>query len=221
MQYVQFLRTSLSLNEICEQIVDRTEWKDIQILGNKAFLQSETIEIKFEQTAINPNRETFLNLKTSFIERAPDGSGLRLEEWQKILRTFETHTAVRLIDHYYLYSKISLKKFCSAIQEELNLDSFEFDSENENEWAIAESDDLILNVSRAYRKDTFHEWNPKDCPPGCNYSLEFTVKETETGSKRWSQSQFRERWLLRWKEFFANDLSCISITHRWNSPIRF
>ncbi|PJZ40269.1 hypothetical protein CH370_17315 [Leptospira kmetyi] len=219
MQSIRFLRTSLSFYEICEQIADLTNWQDVQILGNTALLQSTSVEIKLEQTSFDPNRETFLNLKTSFIERAPDGSGLRLEEWQKILRTFETHTAVRLIDHYYLYSKISLKKFCSGIQEELNLDFFEFDSENENEWAIAESDDLILNVSRAYRKDTFHEWNPKDCPPGCNYSLEFTIKET--ASENWNEALFRESWFSRWKEFFAKKFSCMEITHRWKSAIRF
>ncbi|WP_100787917.1 hypothetical protein [Leptospira adleri] len=226
MQFIQSIRTSLSLHEIWEQIADFTEWKDSQILGNTAVLRSTTVEIKLEQTEFDPNRETFLNLKTSFIERdpmpTPDQSNLRLKEWQKILRTFETHIAVRLIDRYYLYSKISLKKFCAEIENELkewNTDSFEFDSENENEWAIAESDDWILHVSKAHRKNTFHEWNPKECPQGCNYSLEFTIKET--ASEKWNETSFRESWFSHWKEFFSNDLSCTAIAHRWRSPIHF
>ncbi|TGK34479.1 hypothetical protein EHQ12_01450 [Leptospira gomenensis] len=216
MQYVQSLRTSLSWNEICEQIVLTTKGTVVQILENVAVIQSEEVEIKLEYMPFNPRRETDCNLRTSFTESKEDKTGIRLIEWQKLLRSLETHVGIQCIDHYYLHSKISLKQFCAKIEEIFRTFSFDFDFEDANEWAIAETDDFILSISKTYRRNSFHEWNPKECPPGCNYSLRCTVKATDR--EDWNQTLYREIWFPRWKEFFVK-CSCSSVVRLWKSPI--
>ncbi|EKO33330.1 hypothetical protein [Leptospira santarosai] len=213
MEYYESIRTSLSLEEIREQIRDTLSVSNIQISECNVTLRSDEFEIELDWTPLNPMRETYENLRTKFRVLRSEREYSILEDWQKILRTFTTHVSIRMMDCYFLYSKVSLEKFCKRVGIEFDCGVFDFDYENDNEWAIAETDDFIFHLSRAYKKNTYHIWNPKECPPGCNYCIDVTVKDSAD-----DREGYGTVWFARWEKIFR-DLSCKSIVNYRKSPI--
>ncbi|EMJ64175.1 hypothetical protein [Leptospira sp. P2653] len=214
--YIYALRTSLSLEEICEQIRNTLSISNIQILESNAVLRSDEFEIEIELnwTPFNPMRENYRNLHTKLNESKYDPEYLIYNKWLKILKTFEMDVQIRrLEDYYYFYSKASLAKFCKRVEMEFNCGPFDFDYENDNEWAIAETDDFTFHISRAYKKYNIREYN---VPPGCNYIVNFTVKDTADSNydHNWYNAVGSARW-----EKILGDLSCKSVVNKRENPI--
>ncbi len=122
-------------------------------------------------------RENYHNLRTKLKQSKTDPEYLIRNKWLKILKTFEMDVPIRrLEDYYYFYSKVSLTKFCKRVEMEFDCGPLDFDYENDNEWAIAETDDFIFHISRAYKRNTYHI-QTQSVPLGCNYIVGFTVKD--------------------------------------------
>jgi len=82
----------------------------------------------------------------------------------------------RFEEHLAVACPLSLEKFCQKIQLRFGLPDFEFDYENETEWALVEYEGIEYNVSRPFKRGTLQKWD-ESVPTGCNFGITLSVSE--------------------------------------------
>ena len=82
------------------------------------------------------------------------------------------------MEHLALYSGLNLKDFCSRLTYLLDLQDFEFDSENETEWGKSQKDGFIINISRPFEIGTLQNWDDS-VPDKCNFGISIDEKNID------------------------------------------
>ncbi|MCR9118461.1 MAG: hypothetical protein NXI22_16110 [bacterium] len=75
-----------------------------------------------------------------------------------------------MMEHIAVAAPLSLREFCDRCRKILDLPEFTYDSENETEWGIAETQDTQYNISRPYEVGTIQEWDDT-VPDDCNFGI--------------------------------------------------
>jgi hypothetical protein len=186
------VRTRRAFADVCASLSEALGWPPFDLQGDVARLRGEGFEVELTRGALDPARDDRGNLRGVM-----RGADLAAQvAWRQAIYAFNEPPLYRFEDHYYLHSPLELEAFCDRLRAALRLPAFRFDSENENEWGYSEDAELRVHVSHAYEPDTYHEWQPKRCPPGCDYWIELQVKAL---SPRTRDAEWRERvWLPAW-----------------------
>lgn len=72
--------------------------------------------------------------------------------------------------YFAALSTVDLVAACSALQVQLAVGPFATDTEDSWEYAIAETDDYFVNLTRTTRTDTIASWMPA-APEGVNWQV--------------------------------------------------
>jgi hypothetical protein len=186
------VRTRRAFADVCASLSEALGWPPFDVQGDAARLRGAGFEVELTRGAIDPTRDDRGNLRG--VMRGADLAAQMA--WRQALYAFNEPPLYRFEDHYYLHSPLELEKFCEILRDELPIPDFRFDSENENEWAYAEDAEILVHVSRAYERETYAEWWPERCPPGCDYWIELKVKalSPRTRDVEWHARIWRPAW---------------------------
>jgi len=69
------------------------------------------------------------------------------------------HDDIALMEHLAAQSALSLQAFCEIARDVLALPAFEYDAENETEWAVAVKEGVEYNISRPYAAGALQRWD--------------------------------------------------------------
>lgn len=208
----RWLRTSLPLAAICARLEAEFGWPAFVIDAGVARLTVDDLRLELKWVPFDPRRELWGNLMATL---AADGRDFE-RRWDAALDALcEPAPRYRFEDHYYLRSLLGLDAFAAALQQTFQLPELHHDCENENEWCMVETDDVVVHVSHAYRLGTYHEWQPKRCPPRCNYWIEIKVKAAAPAAldQAWRVG-WRERWIEALQELGRGQVHIDGVWHR-------
>ena len=186
------VRTRRPLADLCASLSEALGWPPFDIRGDAARLRGEGFEVELTRGAIDPLRDNLGNLRGVMRGNDLDAQ----DAWLKAIAVFNEPALYRFEDHYYLHSPLELDAFCDRLRAAWSLPAFDYDSENENEWGYAEDAEVFVHVSHAYEPDTYHEWKPAKCPPGCDYWIELKVKARapRTRDVEWHAREWLPAW---------------------------
>jgi hypothetical protein len=187
--YHRGIRCVRSLGEICDHLQAHLGWSPFAIDVGAQGAEHPQMHAAIEYRVPTPDRVLEVNVSTAIrLDGTVEGYQLQ-DRWNAALDALEEQPRYWLELHYWLRSEMQIGAFCTALRRSFRLPVFEHDCENENEWAIIETNTLVVHVSHAYKYGTYHAWNPQ-CPRGCNYSIQVNVKQEVLD---WP----RDRWLAR------------------------
>ena len=191
------VRTRRPLADLCAALSAALGWPPFDLQGDVARLRGKSFEVELTRGALDPARDILGNLRGVMRGNDLDAQ----EAWLKAFSVFNEPALYRFEDHSYLHSPLDLEAFCDRLRAALSLPAFDYDGENENEWGCAEDREIFVHVSHAYEPDTYAEWWPERCPPGCDYWVEVKVKAL---SPRTRDAEWRTRdWLPAWDAALA------------------
>ncbi len=148
MEVSRWLRTSLPLAAICARLEAEFGWPAFVIDAGVARLTVDDLRLELKWVPFDPRRELWGNLMATL---AADGRDFE-RRWDAALDALcEPAPRYRFEDHYYLRSLLGLDAFAAALQQTFQLPELHHDCENENEWCMVETDDVVVHVSHAYR----------------------------------------------------------------------
>jgi hypothetical protein len=186
------VRTRRAFGDVCASLSAALGWPPFAVDGDVARLRGESFEVELTRSSLDPARDDRGNLRGVM-----RGSDLASQmTWRQAIYAFNEPPLYRFEDHAYLHSALDLEEFCDRLRARLKLPEFRFESENENEWGYAEDAEILVHVSHAYERDTYHAWQPERCPLGCDYWIELKVKALSPRSRN-AEWRIRE-WLPSW-----------------------
>jgi hypothetical protein len=107
---------------------------------------------------------------------------------------------------------LALDDVVSSLGEHVPFDSFDFDAENETEWASAELDWGQLNISRPYETGTLYEWD-ESTPEGATVAILLMLARPRDGDVA-AQAEQGASLARRWGQWLADALGCEVVHHR-------
>lgn len=211
MEVSRSLRTSLPLAAICARLEAQFGWPPFVIDADVARLTVDDLRLELEWVPFDPRRELRANVIATLSD---EGRGFA-RRWDDALDAMNEPARFRFEDHYYLRSALAIDAFVAALQQPFQLPELHHDCENDNEWCMVETDDVVVHVSHAYRLGTYHEWQPKRCPPRCNYWIEVMVKAAAPAAldQAWRVG-WRQRWIEALQELGRGQVHIDGVWHR-------
>lgn len=186
-RHVCYIRTGLSLELLTETLRERFKWPEFE-LGTQRRRRVASLDLEHLDVLITelPDREDEYNFQIHLTLSREEGmiGQVLLERWQDLLDELHEPRRFRQELKFWLRSERQIQPFCNRLRRKFGLPAFEHDYENANEWCISEGKQLLVHVSRAYLYKTYHEWNPRECPRGCNYWV--VLKISENAPQDWN-----------------------------------
>lgn len=81
---------------------------------------------------------------------------------------------VARMEHLAVDCSLALPELCATVARALLLPEMRLDFENDTEWGSCELEGIGYNVSRPYRRDTLHSWDPS-VPDGCTVGIAISL----------------------------------------------
>lgn len=178
--YVRSIRSGLTLERLTAVMRGRFQWPGFEIATSRgrrvARLDLEHLGVLITEL---PERTEEYNFQIHLSLSREEGliGHVLLERWQDLLNDLHEPQRFRQELKFWLRSERQIRPFCGRLRKRFGLPPFEHDAENENEWCISQGKHLVVHVSRAYLYKTYHEWNPAECPRGCNFSVALKIRE--------------------------------------------
>jgi hypothetical protein len=190
--FYRTIRTPRSLAEIGDVIRAKLPGAACTIQAeNKLIVDHTTARLELTPLSVTRERVNNLTLELHFEDDA------QLTQWNALLDALHEPPKIRFSINHYFASELPLATCCAKIADAFSLPAFELDGENDNDWGFSEDDVAIVHVSRAHRAETFHEWNPKACPPQCNMHVTIDVKVAAPPEldDAWLAREWKPRWI--------------------------
>ncbi len=208
--YYRSIRTQRTLAEICEAFRATVPSASCTIEAEQATATVEHATAKLARAPVNATRERMCNLT---LELHFDDDA-HLTQWTALLDALHEPPKIRRASSYYFASELSLAACCARIAQAFSLPAFELDGENESDWGFSEDDVAIVHVSRAHRAETFHQWNPKTCPPHCNIHVAVDVKAAALAEL--DDAWLEREWVPRFIALFVEMAGRVFDGERWH-----
>jgi hypothetical protein len=191
--YYRSIRTQLLLPAICDAIRAKLPRSEIALkTADSATTTLDDAHALLKLAPLDATRERACNLTMEL--RFDDYE--KLTAWNALLDALHESPKIRFASSYHFASDLPLAGCCARICDAFSFPPFELDGEDASDWGFSENDVAIVHVSRAHRMDTLHEWNPRTCPPQCNYHVAVDVKSAAPREldESWLRSEWRPGW---------------------------